>query len=504
MKITCILFIFFLTNSVIAQGIVDVKYFDFLNRIINHDVHYDVNKNNFIIISTHIDSLNKYKIQVSKVDTFGIIIDKYEILAPDTNDFIIRPGNGIFCNNLDSCYFYTNLFKGKKCALIKFDNSFTEYNISEFKWQENLKTHLSLKTVINENIHILASDAQKENGLDDYLIEILDENNNVKNHHYYGKEGFNEFLKDIIPLPNKEFLLLGSQAPPWTASIASENNKSWYYLIRIDSLGNVLQEIKGKGTKDWAPSNGVYYHDDNGEARIAFGCGRWEVDENYNAYKATNRFFILDSIGNVIKEKEFDGHCSFVSNIKKVKKVPDGFIIGSELGGDGDTDGHLIFSIMKLNNDGELVWEERFQLAKPDTGQYWANYLTGLEILPSGSIVATGNGYSTENKYFSFLMKLDKDGCLDPGCRAVATDDLERVNEDVKIYPNPSTGLINIDSPADGAMHLFSITGKKLSSYSIKKGINELNLESNDTGIYLLKIKLDSGVIFTKKLVLQR
>lgn len=69
-----------------------------------------------------------------------------------------------------------------------------------------------------------------------------------------------------------------------------------------------------------------------------------------------------------------------------------------------------------------------------------------------------------------------------------------------KIYPNPSQDFFQVDTPLGiTSLSLYDISGKEVKSY---KQVQEVYDISNlSTGVYMLKIKFETGDILTKKLI---
>jgi hypothetical protein len=81
------------------------------------------------------------------------------------------------------------------------------------------------------------------------------------------------------------------------------------------------------------------------------------------------------------------------------------------------------------------------------------------------------------------------------------------LSEDIRIYPNPFHEEIQLDLGANysgkAESYIYTVAGKLISSYSTEKvNCQSLDLQVNalDQGIYLLEIKLESGVL-RKKIV---
>lgn len=85
-------------------------------------------------------------------------------------------------------------------------------------------------------------------------------------------------------------------------------------------------------------------------------------------------------------------------------------------------------------------------------------------------------------------------------------DDVEKENtfeiNTVQIYPNPTKGISNlISNQKINAYALFNTQGSFLISKSLNKDKTALNLEELPSGIYFLKVFLESGEVLTKKIV---
>lgn len=79
-------------------------------------------------------------------------------------------------------------------------------------------------------------------------------------------------------------------------------------------------------------------------------------------------------------------------------------------------------------------------------------------------------------------------------------------NIDLKIFPNPTTGIVNIQLPenmANGKIKVESVLGAVVATNNTNATNRTLNLSGKPKGIYVVKIITDAGKITTKKIVLQ-
>ncbi len=143
-----------------------------------------------------------------------------------------------------------------------------------------------------------------------------------------------------------------------------------------------------------------------------------------------------------------------------------------------------------------------------------------------GGIPATDTGrspsdicYSVPGSYNVILIATDTNGCTDTIRRyqhmtvspADHTGSVRR-SEVVKVYPNPSIGLIQVELPPElhhlnGVFTLFNIKGQKVLQTTLTgKQRNDILLSRNNypTGTYLYQMELDDESKYTGKVNLMR
>ena len=75
--------------------------------------------------------------------------------------------------------------------------------------------------------------------------------------------------------------------------------------------------------------------------------------------------------------------------------------------------------------------------------------------------------------------------------------------QEIKIFPNPANGNeVNIISNKDIISEVYDILGKRVNQQNLTSNQRKLNISGLKKGIYLLKLKTDSGTL-TKKLIRQ-
>jgi len=64
---------------------------------------------------------------------------------------------------------------------------------------------------------------------------------------------------------------------------------------------------------------------------------------------------------------------------------------------------------------------------------------------------------------------------------------------EVKLYPNPAFGVVNIEVPVDGTAELFDISGKIIKTLHLESGKNTFDTREYIRGVYTLSIQLTTG-----------
>ncbi len=63
----------------------------------------------------------------------------------------------------------------------------------------------------------------------------------------------------------------------------------------------------------------------------------------------------------------------------------------------------------------------------------------------------------------------------------------------VKLYPNPTSGLLHINNQEQVDIHIYDVLGKQLESSSLETGTNSIDLSYFTAGIYFVKVRLFSN-----------
>ena len=86
-------------------------------------------------------------------------------------------------------------------------------------------------------------------------------------------------------------------------------------------------------------------------------------------------------------------------------------------------------------------------------------------------------------------------------CSFVSTEEL--VDEDLQIYPNPSSGIFNISTVNSDAINartirIYTIAGRLIKTVNMENEFVSIDLSSNYTGVYLIELSIDNRRFYEK------
>ncbi|MCD4737468.1 MAG: T9SS type A sorting domain-containing protein, partial [Bacteroidales bacterium] len=79
----------------------------------------------------------------------------------------------------------------------------------------------------------------------------------------------------------------------------------------------------------------------------------------------------------------------------------------------------------------------------------------------------------------------------------------EEVTEAVSVYPNPTSGNLNISGAKDSEIVIYDITGKEMAVFSDFSG-EMLDLSNFEAGIYIIRITVENKAVLNKKITIQK
>lgn len=212
---------------------------------------------------------------------------------------------------------------------------------------------------------------------------------------------------------------------------------------------------------------------------------------------------------------------SFEHFIRTLVISEDGSLIACGTDLNGPNPGADNGFICKVSPEGELLWKRTYVHPtdwEPEKSRMWLNDLVEL---PGGDIIATGSALTTEMQFLDlWLLRVDKDGCLTPGCdEDIVYVDMQDVGISVsnsrelffKASPNPVHDQVQLTfynewQRGNGELQLVDFKGNILLKRNVLSGTNSLKLDLSKFpfGLYFLRLndanqELQSEKIFIFK-----
>ncbi len=155
-------------------------------------------------------------------------------------------------------------------------------------------------------------------------------------------------------------------------------------------------------------------------------------------------------------------------------------------------------SLIKINEDGEQQWvyKDNYDFINP----------MAAATLSSGNIIILGEGFILDENGIQretiTAIKLDKDGCHDPGCREDVSV-MDEIRDQIKITPNPSNGIFKISCESSNLKKVAIVDscGKEIYSMENPSSNLEIDISNHPSGIYIATFINTRNEKLTKKLV---
>lgn len=226
-----------------------------------------------------------------------------------------------------------------------------------------------------------------------------------------GSEG--EGRPSIKQMPNGDFVFACSS---YSSDGDASNNHGLddYWVVRIDSIGNIIWE-KSFGGSEWDHPASIVATSDNGCAVLG-QTNSLDGDVTDNHGLGDYWLIKLDSVGNLEWQKSYGG--SYYEQGYNVIQIDDGYLLsGVTSSTDGDITGNhglSDFWIVKVDHDGNLLWQKALGGSESDgwSGAYATQSSDGGYAVAGISWSNNGNanpGCAGNN----WIIKLTQNGAIE-------------------------------------------------------------------------------------------
>ena len=164
---------------------------------------------------------------------------------------------------------------------------------------------------------------------------------------------------------------------------------------------------------------------------------------------------------------------------------------------------HVRYRIIRLNPNGGVIYK---RYVTPKLAQIKNFMLKSSNLtLNGGLIIAADYVYDSGNKPF-FIVKLDSNGCDSSVnyCQTVGINE-QAINNQLKIYPNPTNDVLNIEIsypsiPETSKIQITDLLGRTVLE---SKLCTQINVKDLTSGIYLLQLYDKEKLIAIEKIMIE-
>jgi hypothetical protein len=286
-------------------------------------------------------------------------------------------------------------------------------------------------------------------------------------------------------------------------------------LEKLDSSGNTIWIYESPNTEQLWGANDLIKTKDSGWVVVS-GFGR-EEPINSISNRAIEEAYIykLDSARNFLWGKKFYSEASTSASFVKVLELEDSSLVAfgrvEHLYPQPNPTHFIIHGRMvKLSPQGDSLWSREFEyLTTPDA----KHYIYDVERTHDGGFLIAGECTGTGDSIYQqgWLLKLDGEGCLVPGCHlglgVLPVGATARVK--LSLYPNPTSDYLNIyyqntSSKRDLTFSVVDVMGRVLDSYTtadISEKTYIFPVHNLEVGVYFLEVRQDGELLQTKAFV---
>lgn len=292
-----------------------------------------------------------------------------------------------------------------------------------------------------------------------------------------------------------------------------------YSFLNVDSVGNVLKKKELNLSQPIGTASGATYTIFRNADKTFNICAHernfildksapwaFHVSPEFDTIYWIKRFYEYPEI----KPENPD----YLLNDMAYSPFDTSFVSSGDINEQGTQNSYGL--LFKFTKDGDSLWTRKYLPAGFGTDRaLWMNFYQ-VAISPHNTIVVCGRVSDVlEQVVKGWLLQLDKDGCLVPGCgEIVKNEDIQNGREKAfKIYPNPIQDKFylysRISSDDEYIVEIFDLQAQKLKETRIKPetGLHFIFMVPEDliSGFYLLRISNKKGQIqLEEKLIIEK
>jgi hypothetical protein len=467
-----------------------------------------IDDDTIVLFGVAIDAVgNQQGLSFVKMDTLGNIITSKFHLSPlgENINFAASPNHSLIKTNDGGYALVGSVFDTKtKGVFVKLDKT---GDLEQYKIYESPYNTIYRHIIEVQEGYIITG--QKTTSSTFILVKKINQEGITIWESTVGEPGLFNYTGSLLELSNSLFIIGAGKASNIDPPSTSAWGRSQTYLVDSSGLSNISftspQNVQtGIVGLNHIPNGWIY-----GSRTYETFSGDWGA--NIKLIRTDENF-------NVIWEKVISPTRTSSNTIVDIKPTPDGNWIAvgnwsTPLPTPPEFGNYLGGFTYKFKPNGDSIWcrvDSLFQ-----NGQCASrNYMGGVGVLKSGSIVAAGyNNRDCVPPYRSYgwVLKVNSNGCLDTLCNdllhvnnLLIRDDLEN---GIKLFPNPIEDFailkLNTELPFNSNIFIYNQFGKvlKVIPHNFEQGKNLIQIDLSNiltNGIFFISISNITKTYFTK------
>lgn len=299
-------------------------------------------------------------------------------------------------------------------------------------------------------------------------------------------------------------------------NLVEENFTSQLGLARVTSDGEVEWEYLSPTNLGLLDGANEMVRLGDGSLVIATGKGTEIERSGSNTIYFDKHVMKLSAENEIMWEVTFEEYGANSQNrFTNLVKVSDdsGFILAGNDWEPFSSSNSIRGYFAKISHDGEITWTRKYVGIGGDNPRH-AVY--DIDETPDGGFIICGESRDGTNETIppqqGWLLKLDKHGCLIPGCHLMDSAD-ETGKEKIKltIYPNPTSDYLNFQLRDSGPFenvhfHITDAQGRTVKKFEsqVPSGTHIVPVWDWPSGIYFLQYLENGKLRTTEKFYVKR
>ncbi len=173
--------------------------------------------------------------------------------------------------------------------------------------------------------------------------------------------------------------------------------------------------------------------------------------------------------------------------------------------------------IVKASINGDSLWRRDYTILDSPSNRH---VFYDMQEIQDGSLVLCGQAIGTLSTdtvdmpiQQGWLVKVDRHGCLVPGCHMSTVDTYDAINPkpQLLLYPNPASDFLNIfirstPEQSRGTFHIYDLSGKELLQFQNNnlEITHMIPLDRFVSGSYVLVYEVDGEIIGEEMFVVMK